>query len=42
MKSSKVKTVSVRVGTKSDNAKYLKRYKKFFTKAVLGKAVKIK
>ena len=42
MKSSKVKTVSVKVGTKADNAKYLKKYRKFFTKAVLGKAVKIK
>lgn len=42
LKSSKVKTVQVKVGKKSDNKKYVKAYKKIFTKANAGKKVKVK
>ena len=41
MKSSKVKTVQVKVGTKKENKKILKAYKKFFKKSVLGRSVKL-
>ena len=41
MKSSKVKTVQVKAGTKKENKKVLKAYKKFFKKSVLGREVKL-
>ena len=40
-KSSKVKTVSVKPGSKAKNKKVRTKYKKFFTKAVLGRKVKL-
>ena len=42
LKSSKVKTARVKVGKKSDNRKYVKAYRKIFTKANAGKKVKVK
>jgi len=42
LKSSKVKTVKVKVGTKKTNKKYLKKYKSYFTKKNAGRKVKIK
>ena len=39
---SKVKSVSVKVGTKKVNKIYKKQYKKIFTKKVAGKKVKVK
>ena len=42
MKSSKVKTVYVKVGTKEQNKKMVKSYKKIFKKSVVGKSVTIK
>jgi hypothetical protein len=43
LKSSKIKTVQVKVGTKkSTNKKYVTKYKKIFTKAVAGKKVTVK
>lgn len=41
MKSSKVKTIQVKVGTKKENKKILKAYKKFFKKSVLGRSVRL-
>ncbi len=41
LKGSKVKTIKVKVGTKSLNKKYVKRYKKYFTKNNAGKKVKV-
>ncbi len=41
-KSSKVKTVQVKVGTKKQNKKMVKTYKKMFTKKNCGKKVKVK
>lgn len=41
-KSSKVKTVQVKVGTKKQNKKMVKTYKKVFTKKNCGKKVKVK
>ena len=41
MKGSKVKTVYVKVGTKAQNKKVLKSYKKIFRKSVIGRKVKI-
>lgn len=42
LKGSKVKTVKVNVGKKKANKKYVKKYKKIFTKKNAGKKVKIK
>ena len=42
MKSSKVKTVYVKVGTKEQNKKMVKSYKKIFKKSVVGKSVTVK
>ena len=43
LKSSKIKTVQVKVSTKkSTNKKYVTKYKKIFTKAVAGKKVTVK
>lgn len=42
LKSSKVKTVKVSVGSKKANKKYVKTYKKIFTKKNAGKSVKVK
>ena len=39
---SKVKTIKVKVGKKKDNKKYVKKYKKIFTKKNAGKKVKIR
>ena len=41
-KSSKVKTVQVKVGTKKQNKKMVKNYKKTFTKKNCGKKVKVR
>ena len=37
-----MKTVQVKVGKKSLNKKYVKKYKKVFTKKNAGKKVKVK
>lgn len=42
LKSSKIKTVSVKVGSKKKNRALLKRYKKIFTKKNAGRKVKLK
>ena len=42
LKGSKVKTVQVKVGSKSQNKKYVKNYKKIFTKSNAGKKVTVK
>ena len=42
LKGSKVKTVQVKVGSKKLNKKYVKKYKKIFTKKICGKKVKVK
>lgn len=42
LKGSKVKTVKVNVGKKKANKKFVKKYKKIFTKKNAGKKVKIK
>ena len=42
LKGSKVKTVKVQVGSKKINKKYVKKYKKFFTKKNAGKKAKVK
>ena len=41
-KGSKVRTAKVNVGSKKVNKKYVKKYKKFFTKKNAGKAIKVK
>ena len=41
LKGSKVKNVSVKVGKASQNKKFVKTYKKIFTKAVAGKKVTV-
>ena len=41
LKGSKVKTIQIKVGKKSLNKKYLKKYKKIFTKKNAGRKVKI-
>lgn len=38
----KVKKVKVRVGKKSDNRKYIKKYRKIFTKKNAGRKVSVK
>lgn len=42
LKGSKIKTVKVKVGSKKENKKYVKKYKKIFTKKNAGKKVKVK
>ena len=42
LKGSKVKTVKVKVGSKKENKKYVKKYKKFFTKKNAGKKAKVR
>gem|GEM_PF-5873488 len=42
LKSSKIKTVSVKVGSKKVNRKYVKKYKKIFTKKNAGRKVVVK
>ena len=42
LKGSKVKTVKVQVGSKKINKKYVKKYKRFFTKKNAGKKAKVK
>ena len=42
LKSSRIKKIYVKVGKKSVNRKYIKKYKKIFTKKNAGKAVKVK
>ncbi|MCR5273585.1 MAG: hypothetical protein K6E13_11490 [Lachnospiraceae bacterium] len=42
LKSSKIKTVQVKVGTTKLNKKYVKKYKKIFTKKNAGKSVTVK
>ena len=42
LKGSKIKTVSVKVGTKKVNKSYVKKYKKYFTKKNAGKKVAVK
>ena len=42
LKGSKIKTVQVKVGKSKDNKKYVKKYKKIFTKKNAGKKVKIR
>ena len=42
LKSSKIKTVQVKVGSKKQNKTYIKKYKKIFTKANAGKKIKIR
>lgn len=41
LKGSKVKTVKVRVGKKKTNKKYIRKYKKIFTKKNCGKKVRV-
>jgi len=42
LKTSKIKTVQVKIGKKSVNKTYVKKYKKIFTKANVGKKVTVK
>ncbi|MGI6033132.1 MAG: hypothetical protein ACOX69_06915 [Coriobacteriales bacterium] len=42
LKGSKVKTVKVKVGSKKTNKRYVKKYKKYFSKKNCGKKVKVK
>lgn len=42
LKGSKINTVKVKVGKKKENSKYVKKYKKIFTKKNAGKKVKVK
>jgi len=42
LKNSKIKTIKVKVGSKKLNRKYVKKYKKFFTKKNAGKKAKVK
>ena len=42
LKGSKVKTVKVKVGSKAQNKKYVKKYKKIFTPKNCGKKVTVK
>ena len=42
LKGSKIKTVQVKVGKKSVNKTYVKKYKKIFTKSNAGRKVKVK
>lgn len=42
LKSSKIKTIQVKIGSKTVNKKFVKSYKKIFTKANAGKKVSVK
>ena len=42
LRSSKIKTVSVKVGSKKVNRKYVKKYKKIFTKKNAGRKAVVK
>ena len=42
LKGSKVKTIRVKVGTKAQNKKYVKKYKKIFTKKNTGRKAKVR
>ena len=42
LKGSRIKTVKVKVGAKKLNKKYVKKYKKYFTKKNCGRKVKVK
>ena len=42
LKNSKIKTVQVKAGKKKENKKYIKKYKKIFTKKNAGKKVTVK
>ena len=42
LKGSKIKTIKVKVGKKSDNKKFVKKYKKIFTKKNAGKKASVK
>ena len=42
LKGSKIKTVKVKVGSKKVNKKFVKKYKKIFTKKICGRKVKVK
>lgn len=42
LKGSKVKTIRVKVGSKAQNKKYVKKYKKIFTRKNTGRKVKVK
>jgi hypothetical protein len=42
LKGSKIKTIKIKVGKKSTNKKYIKKYKKYFTKKNAGKKVAVK
>lgn len=42
LKGSKINTIQVKIGTKKQNRTYVKKYKKFFTKANAGKKVVVK
>jgi hypothetical protein len=42
LKKSKVKTIKVNAGKKKVNKKFIKKYKKIFTKKNAGKKVKVK
>ena len=42
LKGSRVKTIKVKVGSKSVNKKYIKKYKKIFTKKNAGKKVTVR
>jgi hypothetical protein len=42
LKGSKVKTVKVKVGRKKDNRKYVKKYRKIFTKKNCGRKVTVR
>ena len=42
LKGSKIKTVQVKVGSKSVNKKFVKKYKKIFTKSNAGRKVTVK
>ena len=42
LKSSKVKTIRVKVGTRAQNKKYVKKYKKILTRKNAGRKVKVK
>lgn len=42
LKKSAVKTVQVKVGSKSVNKSYVKRYKKYFAKSNVGRKVSVK
>ena len=41
LKGSKIRTIQVKVGKKSLNKKYVKKYKKIFTKKNAGKKAKV-